>query len=105
MRRFIERSLTGRCAHVASAGSVEDAETLMAQQYFDLVILDIALPGKSGVEWLHLLRERGFSGDVVLITAYADLETAINALRAGRVRLLAQTVFGGADAQRREALL
>ena len=83
MRRFIERSLTGRCAHVAAAGSVEEAETLMAQQYFDLVILDIALPGKSGVEWLHILRERGFSGDVVLITAYADLETAIDALRAG----------------------
>ena len=83
MRRFIERSLAGRCGHVSSASSVEAAETRMAQQYFDLVILDIALPGKSGVEWLHLLRERGFSGDVVLITAYADVETAIDALRAG----------------------
>jgi len=83
MRRFLERALVGRCASVAAAGSVEDAEVLMRKQYFDLVILDIALPGKSGVEWLHELRERGFSGDVVLITAYADLETAIDALRAG----------------------
>ncbi len=83
MRRFLERALAGRCASVAAAGSVEDAEELMRRQYFDLVILDIALPGKSGVEWLHELRERGFSGDVVLITAYADLETAIDALRAG----------------------
>ncbi|CAG1001196.1 Regulatory protein AtoC [Burkholderiales bacterium] len=83
MRRFLERALAGRCASVAAAGSVEDAEELMRRQYFDLVILDIALPGKSGVEWLHELRERGFSGDVVLITAYADLDTAIDALRAG----------------------
>lgn len=83
MRRFLERALIGRCASVAAAASVEDAEELMRRQYFDLVILDIALPGKSGVEWLHELRERGFSGDVVLITAYADLETAIDALRAG----------------------
>ncbi len=83
MRRFLERALAGRCASVAAAASVEDAEELMRRQYFDLVILDIALPGKSGVEWLHELRERGFSGDVVLITAYADLETAIDALRAG----------------------
>ena len=83
MRRFLERALAGRCASVAAAASVEDAEVLMRRQYFDLVILDIALPGKSGVEWLHELRDRGFSGDVVLITAYADLETAIDALRAG----------------------
>jgi DNA-binding NtrC family response regulator len=46
-------------------------------------VLDIALPGRSGVEWLHDLRAQGFAGDVVLMTAYADLETAIDALRAG----------------------
>jgi len=83
MRCFLQRALAERCGAVASAGSVEEAEQYLARQYFDLVILDIALPGKSGVEWLHELRERGFSGDVVLITAYADLDTAIDALRAG----------------------
>lgn len=83
MRCFLQRSLAGRCSAVVSAGSVEEAEHYLEGQYFDLVILDIALPGKSGVEWLHELRERGFSGDVVLITAYADMDTAIDALRAG----------------------
>ncbi len=48
-----------------------------------MIVLDIALPGKSGVEWLHELREGGFLGDVVLITAFADIETAISALRGG----------------------
>ncbi len=83
MRSFLERSLSGRCASVAAVGSVEEAEELMRRQYFDLVVLDIALPGMSGVEWLHQLRERGFSGDVILMTAYADLDTAVDALRAG----------------------
>jgi DNA-binding NtrC family response regulator len=46
-------------------------------------VLDIALPGKSGIDWLKELRERGFDGEVVLITAFADLDTAIEALRAG----------------------
>jgi len=50
---------------------------------FDLVVLDIALPGKSGIVWLKELRARGFAGEVVLITAFADLDTAIEALRAG----------------------
>ena len=33
--------------------------------------------------WLRELREQGYSGEVVLITAFADLDTAIEALRAG----------------------
>lgn len=83
MRSFLQRALAERCGAVESTGSVEEAESMLARAHFDLIILDIALPGKSGVEWLIELRERGFPGDVVLITAYADLETAINALRAG----------------------
>jgi DNA-binding NtrC family response regulator len=55
----------------------------MARLHFDLIVLDIALPGKSGIEWLHELREGGFNGDVILITAFADMDTAIEALRAG----------------------
>src|SRR5690606_26557664 len=51
--------------------------------HFDLMILDIALPGKSGIEWLRELREAGVGVDVILITAFADLESAIDALRGG----------------------
>ena len=83
MVSFLQRSLTPRCSWVATAGSVEDAAELLNRRHFDLIVLDIALPGRSGVEWLHQLREQGFAGDVVLMTAYADLETAIDALRAG----------------------
>ncbi len=83
MRSFLERALTSRCGLVESVGSVEAAAGLQARVHFDLIILDIALPGKSGIEWLNELRENGFAGDVVLITAFADMEMAINALRGG----------------------
>jgi DNA-binding NtrC family response regulator len=83
MRSFLQRSLCDRCAAVAIAGSVDEAEPLLARSHFDLIILDIALPGRSGVDWLRQLRDEGFSGDVVLMTAYATLETAIDALRLG----------------------
>ena len=55
----------------------------MAERHVDLIILDISLPGQNGLSWLKALREQGFLGDVILITAFADLETAIEALRAG----------------------
>jgi DNA-binding NtrC family response regulator len=83
MVSFLHRSLALRCGWVATAGSVEEATELLSRRHFDLIVLDIALPGRSGVEWLHDLRAQGFAGDVVLMTAYADLETAIDALRAG----------------------
>ena len=83
MRSFLARALAPRCGAVALAADVEQARTLMERQHFDLIVLDIALPGKSGIEWLHELREQGVGIDVILITAFADLESAIDALRAG----------------------
>ncbi|MDH4060699.1 MAG: sigma-54 dependent transcriptional regulator [Aquincola sp.] len=83
MRHFLERTLASRVGHVATAGSAEEADDLLRRHRFDLVVLDIALPGKSGIAWLRELREAGVASEVVLITAFADLETAIEALRAG----------------------
>ena len=83
MRHFLDKTLAARVGQVFSAESAEAADLLMRHHRFDLVVLDIALPGKSGIDWLKELRERGFAGEVVLITAFADLDTAIEALRAG----------------------
>ncbi len=83
MRSFLERALRSRCGMVAAAADVEQAVALMERAHFDLLVLDIALPGKSGMSWLHELRAQGYAGEVILITAYADLDSAIDALRAG----------------------
>jgi DNA-binding NtrC family response regulator len=83
MRNFLVKTLTPRAGHVMAAGSAEEAELLLARHRFDLVILDITLPGKSGIELLHQMHAQGAASEVVLITAFADLDTAIEALRAG----------------------
>ena len=88
MVSFLMRALALRCGVVDSAGSVEQAEPLLRRRLYDLIVLDIALPGRSGIDWLHQLRDEGYAGDVVLMTAYADLDTAINALRAGAADFL-----------------
>src|SRR5574343_2094179 len=83
MVSFLQRALAARCGVVDVAQSVAAAEPMLRRRLYDLIVLDIALPGRSGIEWLHQLRDDGFAGDVVLMTAYADLDTAIDALRAG----------------------
>lgn len=88
MRSFLHRTLVNRCSRVEAVESVEDASVLLGQRHFDLIILDNSLPGKAGVDWLQEIRELGLHNDVVLITAFADLETAIRALRAGAADFL-----------------
>ena len=88
MLSFLQRALSSRCGVVDCAASVEAARPLIQRNLYDLVVLDIALPGCSGIDWLHELRHDGYAGDVVLMTAYADLDTAIDALRAGAADFL-----------------
>jgi DNA-binding NtrC family response regulator len=83
MLNFLVKTLAPRCHFVMSASSAEEGMQWMRSHHVDLVVLDISLPGKNGVAWLKELREQGFSGEVILITAFADLDTAIEALRAG----------------------
>ena len=83
MRNFLEKTLIPRCGLVQCAADAESADALVRLHRFDLLILDITLPGKSGIVWLRELRAQGYAGEVVLITAFADLDTAIEALRAG----------------------
>ena len=83
MRNFLLKTLAPRTGLVMVAASAEEAESLLQRHRFDLVVLDITLPGKSGIALLQQLRAEGKGCEVVLITAFADLETAIEALRAG----------------------
>jgi len=83
MRNFLLKTLAPRAGQVQAAASAEEAEELLRRHRFDLVILDITLPGKSGIALLKEMREQGNPCEVVLITAFADLDTAIEALRAG----------------------
>ncbi len=88
MLSFLQRALSTRCGVADCAASVELARPMLGRRRYDLIVLDIALPGCSGIDWLHELRHDGYAGDVVLMTAYADLDTAIDALRAGAADFL-----------------
>lgn len=83
MRNFLKRGLEKRCALLEVAASAEEAEALRLRVHFDLLLVDIRLPGLSGLEWLRQLRDRGVRTHVIYMTAYADLEMAVEALRNG----------------------
>ncbi len=85
MRNFLVRTLGPRCKRIEEAADTNEASRKLDRHHFDVVILDNIMPGKNGVDWLVEQRAIGFYADAILMTAYADLETAIQALRAGAV--------------------
>lgn len=60
-----EKALSKWFSRVDLAGSIEDAEVLRGEHHYDLLILDINLPGRSGIEWEEAL-PIGSRADVIL---------------------------------------
>jgi DNA-binding NtrC family response regulator len=85
IRNFLIKTLGPRCKLIREAADTKEASRQLDTQHFDVVILDNVMPGKRGLDWLAEQRAIGFFADVVLMTAYADLDTALEALRAGVV--------------------
>jgi len=83
MRAILKKALSKKFAQVDTAGSIEEAEELRKRCHFDLLIVDINLPGRSGIEWHEAFDPQTRRSDVIFMTGYADLDTAIKALRAG----------------------
>jgi len=88
IRNFLQRALAKEYGLVEVADSAEAAEELRQRYQFDLFIVDIRLPGRSGLEWVQELRQQGNDTDVIFITAYADLTATIGALRSGATDFL-----------------
>ncbi|MFK5926700.1 MAG: diguanylate cyclase [Desulfuromusa sp.] len=61
----------------------DDAIVLLQQRQIDLVVTDMVMPGKSGLDVLRATRAHPNSPDVILVTGHASLESAIDALKNG----------------------
>jgi two-component system, CitB family, response regulator MalR len=68
--------------------TVKDAITFLKNEQVDLVLLDVYMPGSTGLELLSFIREQNMAVDVILITAAADKEKIHTALRYGAVDYL-----------------
>ncbi|GAK83297.1 sigma-54 dependent response regulator [Vibrio ponticus] len=83
MQAILQKALSKWFSKVDTAGSIEQAETLRLANHYDLIILDINLPGRSGIEWEEAFNDEERKADIIFMTGYADLETAISALKLG----------------------
>jgi two-component system, NarL family, invasion response regulator UvrY len=67
----------------AEAGNSQDAVRMLREQEFDMVLLDISLPDKNGIETLKLIKRDKPSLPVIMLTMHAEDEFGVRALKAG----------------------
>lgn len=76
--------------NAAVAWNGTDALRAMEQQPFDLVLLDLRMPGPDGMSVLKTIKEKWPESEVVIITGYPSIETAKEAVRLGAYNYLAK---------------
>ena len=83
IRWSLEQNLKKQGYDVVTAGNGEDALRIAREEQPDLVLLDIQLPGISGIEVLEKLKELDEDILVIMVTAHGGLDIAVNAMRLG----------------------
>jgi two-component system copper resistance phosphate regulon response regulator CusR len=81
--QFVKRGLEEQRWSVDLVADGEEGESLARSQPYDLVVLDLRLPGRSGLEVLRNLRARGFERPVLVLTAQDAVDAKVETLRAG----------------------
>jgi two-component system response regulator PilR (NtrC family) len=83
MREFLEIFFRGEGFEVVTAPGVREATLAVEADDFDVVISDVQMPGGSGIDLLRTIKEIAPETVVVMITAFATTETAIEAMKQG----------------------
>jgi two-component system response regulator PilR (NtrC family) len=91
IRELLEIFLKKEGFQLSSASSAELALAQVKGCDFDLVISDIKMSDMSGIDLLRELRNNNFGGQVILLTAFASAETAIQALKMGAFDYILKT--------------
>lgn len=83
IRRPLSMFLESQGCHVRDAEDVATALAHFDRGLWDVVITDIAMPGKDGIELLREVKSRDPDVEVIMITGYLDVQYAIKALKMG----------------------
>jgi len=82
-RLILQESLEAAGYHVTSAANAMRAREAMSIGKFDLTILDVRLPDGNGIELMREFRQSDPDMGIIIMTGYAEIDTAVDAVRLG----------------------
>jgi len=86
------RTLSGQHCNVDVVADGKDALQMMSQQPFDVVLLDLRMPGMDGMTVLKTIKQKWPESEVIIITGYPAVESAKAAVTLGAYGYLAKPV-------------
>ena len=92
VRRSYLRSLESISCNVRAASDGEEALQTMEQNPFDVVLLDLRMPGQDGLSVLRTIKQKWPDSEVVIITGYPTVDSAKEAVRLGAYDYVAKPV-------------
>ncbi|MGD0923490.1 MAG: response regulator [Terriglobia bacterium] len=90
--RVLGRILTGENFQVKTAEGAAQAAQVLQENCFDLVISDLRLPDGDGLSILQEIRKSGSEIPVVILTAYGEVDSYLEAMNAGATEYLNKPV-------------
>ncbi len=94
-REVLLRNLQSEGFQTDSAADVTDALRALSEMPFDLVITDVRMPGRSGLDLVRHVRENLRDTEVIVITGYPDVDGALRAMKFGALDYLSKPFTDG----------
>jgi two-component system response regulator AtoC len=88
MREFIIETLRRQGIAITQAGNGSEAKRLLEENDYDIVFMDLKMPGMDGMQVLRFMRASGISSLVVMVTAFGTVEQAVDAMKLGAADFL-----------------
>lgn len=84
--------LTKKGFQVQSASSIARAQKIVESDSIDLILSDLRLPDRDGIDLLKWMREQGRPTPLIIMTGYADIQSAVQAMKLGAQDYVAKPV-------------